>query len=152
VEDRDIESPGLSRVLWVVAGVLVMAGLIAAVVLTQSGSDGGSGTDAVAGAADTTAPVVVTVSSDPIEVTSPPATEAPTETVAPVTSPPATEAPAPTVPAPVPDALFPVRVDGLYGFIDRSGTLVIDAKYEDAEGFSQGLAPVKTSEGRGIST
>lgn len=145
------------------AGVLVMAGLIAAVVLTQSDSVGGSGTDAVAGVAETsasealdpvawvsgTAPAVTDASADPVEVTSPPATEAPTETVAPVTSPPATEAPAPTVTVPPPDALFPVRVDGLYGFIDRSGALVIETKYEDADTFSQGLAPVMTADGWG---
>ena len=34
--------------------------------------------------------------------------------------------------------------DGLWGFADRSGTLVIDYQYEDAKSFSDNLAAVKT--------
>lgn len=36
-----------------------------------------------------------------------------------------------------------VRVDGTYGFINKSGQVVIDIKYEDASRFSEGLAPVR---------
>ena len=35
---------------------------------------------------------------------------------------------------------------GLWGFADRSGTLVIDYQYEDATSFSDNLAAVKTGD------
>jgi len=37
----------------------------------------------------------------------------------------------------------PIEVRGKWGFMDRAGKLVIEAKFEDAENFSEGLAPVK---------
>lgn len=39
--------------------------------------------------------------------------------------------------------LLIVRVNGKAGFIDRTGSVVIDPKYEDAYDFSEGLAPIK---------
>ena len=39
--------------------------------------------------------------------------------------------------------LFPVRVDGKYGYIDKSGIVKIKPKYERAFEFSEGLAKVK---------
>ncbi|HEX2640476.1 MAG TPA: WG repeat-containing protein, partial [Pyrinomonadaceae bacterium] len=39
--------------------------------------------------------------------------------------------------------LLIVRVNGKAGFIDRTGTVVIEPKYEDAYDFSEGLAPIK---------
>jgi hypothetical protein len=38
--------------------------------------------------------------------------------------------------------LFPVRKDGKWGFIDRSGAVVIAARFDGAERFSEGLAAV----------
>ena len=39
--------------------------------------------------------------------------------------------------------MAPVKVNGKLGFIDKSGKLVIDAKYDEAENFSEGLAGVE---------
>lgn len=41
------------------------------------------------------------------------------------------------------EGLVPISVGGKWGFMDRAGKLVIPAKFEDAENFSAGLAPVK---------
>ena len=41
------------------------------------------------------------------------------------------------------EGLAMVMLNYKYGFIDKSGTLVIPCKYEDAESFSEGLAEVK---------
>lgn len=41
-----------------------------------------------------------------------------------------------------PTNLWPVCKDGLYGFVDRQGRMVIPAKYEYAGSFSEGLAAV----------
>ncbi|MDE7413690.1 MAG: WG repeat-containing protein, partial [Muribaculaceae bacterium] len=41
------------------------------------------------------------------------------------------------------DGLAPVKIGGKKGFIDKSGELVIPAKYDDAWNFSDGLALVK---------
>jgi WG containing repeat len=38
--------------------------------------------------------------------------------------------------------LFPVRQDGKWGYIDKAGQLVIGFQYDDAAGFSDGLAAV----------
>ncbi len=40
-------------------------------------------------------------------------------------------------------SLFPVERDGKWGYIDKSGKIAIQPKYEDAEFFSEGLARVK---------
>ncbi len=40
----------------------------------------------------------------------------------------------------------PVRIDGKWGFIDKSGKLVIQAEYDDVWDFNEGLAPVKLGE------
>jgi len=39
--------------------------------------------------------------------------------------------------------LYVVRVDGKYGFIDRSGKIVITPQYEEASGFHEGLSMVR---------
>ena len=44
---------------------------------------------------------------------------------------------------PVPDALFPVQANGKLGFIDRTGTVAIPARYTFAGPFRHGLARVK---------
>jgi len=41
------------------------------------------------------------------------------------------------------EGLVPVEIKGKTGFMDRSGKLVIEPQFEDAEDFSEGLAPVK---------
>jgi hypothetical protein len=41
------------------------------------------------------------------------------------------------------EGLVPISIGGQWGFMDRTGKLVIEAKFEDAENFSEGLAPVK---------
>lgn len=42
-----------------------------------------------------------------------------------------------------------VKKDGKWGFVDVDGNLVIEAQYEEAGSFSNGLAPVKTATGWG---
>jgi hypothetical protein len=37
----------------------------------------------------------------------------------------------------------PVEIKGKTGFMDRTGKIVIEPQFEDAEDFSEGLAPVK---------
>jgi len=39
--------------------------------------------------------------------------------------------------------LYPVRIDGRYGYIDANERLIIPAKFQEAEVFSEGLAAVK---------
>lgn len=39
--------------------------------------------------------------------------------------------------------LFPVVVDGKYGFIDRGGNIAIHLQFDRASGFSEGLAAVR---------
>jgi hypothetical protein len=41
------------------------------------------------------------------------------------------------------EGLVPVATKGKWGFMDQTGKLVIAAQFEDAENFSEGLAPVK---------
>lgn len=41
------------------------------------------------------------------------------------------------------EGLAPISLGGKWGFMDRTGKLVIEAKFEDAENFSAGLAPVR---------
>jgi hypothetical protein len=43
---------------------------------------------------------------------------------------------------PVEQALFPVQVDGKWGYIDRTGTIVIPPQFGFAGSFSEGLARV----------
>ena len=38
--------------------------------------------------------------------------------------------------------LFPVREGGLYGYIDRTGKMIIKPQFVDARDFSEGLARV----------
>jgi hypothetical protein len=41
------------------------------------------------------------------------------------------------------EGLVPISIKGKWGFMDRTGKLLIEPKFEDAEDFSEGLAPVK---------
>ena len=41
------------------------------------------------------------------------------------------------------EGVVPISTKGTWGFMDQTGKLVIEAKFEDAENFSEGLAPVK---------
>src|SRR5690242_9436226 len=41
-------------------------------------------------------------------------------------------------------ALFPVKVNGKYGYITKSGKIAINPQFEDEGVFADGLAPVKT--------
>jgi hypothetical protein len=41
------------------------------------------------------------------------------------------------------EGLVPVSIKGKWGFMDRTGKLAIPPQFEDAEDFSEGLAPVK---------
>ena len=43
------------------------------------------------------------------------------------------------------EGLAPVRLNGKYGYINKSGKLVLPLKYEDAWDFREGLAPVELS-------
>ena len=43
------------------------------------------------------------------------------------------------------EGLVPIETKGKWGFVDQTGKLVIEAKFEDAGDFSEGLAPVKVS-------
>jgi hypothetical protein len=54
---------------------------------------------------------------------------------------PATEDPAPQI-------LWPVLVGDSWGYIDRTGTVVIEARFQAAESFSEGLAAVVDDSGR----
>ena len=42
-------------------------------------------------------------------------------------------------------ALYPIKVDGLYGFIDATGRVVIKPQYSDVRDFTEGVAPVQVS-------
>ena len=44
------------------------------------------------------------------------------------------------------DRLVVVKIDGKYGYADKSGALVIEPRFDRAEGFSEGLAAVKINE------
>ncbi len=44
------------------------------------------------------------------------------------------------------EGLVSVKIDGKYGFADKSGGLVIEPRFDSAEGFSEGLAAVKIDE------
>lgn len=46
------------------------------------------------------------------------------------------------------NVIFPVLIDGKYGFINREGKLVIEPQFEWAWKSSEGLAPVRFSEDR----
>ena len=47
------------------------------------------------------------------------------------------------------EGLAGVKLNGKWGFIDKSGTLVIPCKYDDAWAFSEGRAEVKLNGKRG---
>src|SRR5437660_12636727 len=40
-------------------------------------------------------------------------------------------------------ALFPVKMNGRYGYITKSGKVAINPQFDDVGQFSEGLAPVK---------
>src|SRR3954447_22869405 len=40
-------------------------------------------------------------------------------------------------------SLFPVKVNGKYGYMTRSGKIAINPQFEDEGAFAEGLAPVK---------
>ena len=42
-----------------------------------------------------------------------------------------------------PPSLFPVRIDGMYGYIDKKGKLVLKAQFAGGSRFSEGLAAVQ---------
>src|SRR5512140_1506705 len=46
-------------------------------------------------------------------------------------------------PAPAPDPLFPVVKGGKWGYIDRTGRVVVAPRFDEAARFSEGLAPVR---------
>jgi Tol biopolymer transport system component len=54
--------------------------------------------------------------------------------------------PLPSVAPDVVVDLFPVAVNGSYGFIDPSGAMVIEPRFRDTYGFSDGLAAVKVGD------
>ncbi len=39
-------------------------------------------------------------------------------------------------------SLFPIKKDGKWGYIDKTGKIIIDPQYDDAWPFSEGLAAV----------
>ncbi|MEM7108193.1 MAG: WG repeat-containing protein [Bacteroidota bacterium] len=41
------------------------------------------------------------------------------------------------------EGLYPVKIDGLYGFIDHQNRLIVSNRYEDVGNFVDGLAPFK---------
>ena len=45
------------------------------------------------------------------------------------------------------DGLAAVKVKGLWGFVDTAGSMVMEAKYDDARSFCNGYAAVKTADG-----
>ena len=46
------------------------------------------------------------------------------------------------------DRLYPVARGGKWGYIDRSGVVVIEPRYAAALSYSSGLAPVRVAQGR----
>src|SRR5689334_1522004 len=42
--------------------------------------------------------------------------------------------------------LYPVKMNGKYGFMDKSGNVVIQPQFEQASLFSEGFAPVRTGQ------
>src|SRR3954462_2626566 len=46
--------------------------------------------------------------------------------------------------------LFPIRQDGKWGYINRTGEVVIKPQYDDAWDFSEGLAYVREGARRGL--
>ena len=46
-------------------------------------------------------------------------------------------------PAAAPAPLFPVVKDGKWGYVDRAGKVVVSPRFDAAERFSEGLAPVR---------
>jgi hypothetical protein len=57
----------------------------------------------------------------------------------------------PQSPANETGSLFPVTKDGTqYGYIDKTGQLVISPQYDNANDFSEGLAAVKTGDKYGF--
>ena len=36
-----------------------------------------------------------------------------------------------------------VKIDGKYGYIDKSGTMIVEPKFDDADNFRDGIAAVK---------
>ena len=42
--------------------------------------------------------------------------------------------------------LLPIEVNGYYGYIDRTGAIIVQPKYHYARGFSEGLARVRLEE------
>jgi len=44
-------------------------------------------------------------------------------------------------------ALFPVKEGGKWGYVNREGEVAIEAKYDQAEAFREGLAVVEMGEG-----
>src|SRR3954463_10837627 len=46
--------------------------------------------------------------------------------------------------------LFPIRQDGKWGYINRTGEVVIKPQYDDAWDFSEGLAYVRAGMRRGL--
>jgi len=73
------------------------------------------------------------------ESSTPTATASPSATATPSPSP----SPTPTFAPDVEVDLFPVAVNGSYGFIDASGAVVIEPQFRDTYGFSDGLAAVQ---------
>ena len=71
-----------------------------------------------------------------------PATPSPSPSAT-VASPSPSVVPSPSVPPDVVVDLFPVAVNGSYGFIDASGAMVIEPRFRETYGFSDGLAAVK---------
>ena len=41
------------------------------------------------------------------------------------------------------DARFPVKAQGKWGYIDKTGKLIIQPRFDDAKPYSEGLAQVK---------
>ena len=48
------------------------------------------------------------------------------------------------------DALFPIEEKGKYGFINKTGKVVITPQFEFAESFSEGMAAVSVGGKRGF--
>ena len=41
------------------------------------------------------------------------------------------------------DYLFPIEIEGKYGYIDNKGNEIVKPQYEEVSSFSEGLAAVK---------